>query len=411
LPSSAEAQAWAESVNQTALDNGAAPAIIAGASITGLAFVRSLGRRGVPVFSLDHRPWEVGMLSRYSRPHALPNPAKNPEAWPGFLLEAAEALECKPVLIPTGDPHLRALAPLAESLGQSYSCALPPDGVFGALVDKRSQYRLLAAAGAPLPSAALPTTEAEAACAATQIGLPCIVKPGFGDLWTPRAGQKLVEARTSEDLLSAYRAMSAAGVGALIQELIPGGDDAFYGCICHFSAAGELLACFTKRKLRQYPPRFGNGSYQTSVACPEAAETSIRLLRGMGYRGTAAIEYKLDPRDGRLKLIEINCRAVSGTQLAIDAGVDLPWIVYRDCIGQPLPPATDFAVGRKLVNLSWDARSYLKAGDHSPVGAARWLKSVLQADSDSLFSWRDPGPSIRTLSRVWRRRNRLSQGT
>jgi predicted ATP-grasp superfamily ATP-dependent carboligase len=391
-------------VNQASAQSQRTPAILAGAAVTGLAFVRSLGERGVPVFCLDHRPWEVGMLSRYSRPHVLPDPGEQPGHWARFLLEAARTLQCRPALIPTGDPHLRALVPYAEDLAERYPCVLPPAGVFDALADKRRQYELLAAAGAPLPSASAPADEAEAERAAAAIGLPCLVKPGFSDLWAKRAGgRKLEIVHTLEQLRAAYRAMAAAGAGVLIQELIPGGDDAFFGCICHLGAAGDVRACFTKRKLRQFPPGFGNGSYQISVASPETAETSIALLRRIGYHGTAAVEFKRDPRDGRLKLIEINCRAVSGTRLAIESGVDLPWVVYSDCIGNPLAPATEFAAGRKLVNFSWDARSYLQTGEHSIRGFGRWVKSISEADADSVFSLRDPGPSVRTWSRFWLR--------
>ena len=399
----AEAARWAASIDLAFERSGQTPAIVAGSAVTGLAFVRSLGERRVPVFALDHRGWEVGMLSRYATPLVLPDPAESPKAWVRFLLEAGERLQCRPALIPTGDAHLRPLVAAADRLSEHYSCALPPREVFEALLDKRSQHALLASVGAPLPASVAPGNESEAERAAVEVGLPCLVKPGLGDSWTRRAGAKLEIAQKPDDVRAAYRAMTEAGVGVLVQELIPGGDDAFLGCLCHLDAAGKIQACFTKQKLRQFPPGYGNGSYQVSIHSPQVEEISLALLRRIGYRGTAAIEYKRDPRDGRLKLIEINCRAVSGTQLAIVSGVDLPWIVYRDCIGEPAEPVTDFTAGQRFVNVSWDLQAYLAAGDRSPRGFWRWAKSVIQADGYALISLRDPGPSLRTWSRLWRR--------
>ena len=34
--------------------------------------------------------------------------------------------------------------------------------------------------------------------------------------------------------------MRQAGVSAILQELIPGGDDSFFGCFCYIDQAGEV---------------------------------------------------------------------------------------------------------------------------------------------------------------------------
>ena len=255
-----------------------------------------------------------------------------------------------------------------------------------------------------------PADESEARAAVKEIGLPCIVKPGKGDLWFRRSGSKLQVARTADEAVEWYRAMRQAGVSAILQELIPGGDDSFFGCFCYIDQAGEVRASFTKRKLRQHPANFGNGSYQVSVDSPETAELALVLLEKIGYRGVASVEFKRDPRDGKLKLIEINCRAASGTQMAIDAGVDLPWLVYRDLVGDPLPPVSAFRAGCKFINLSWDAQRFWESGERNPVGFARWAWSVLRADSHAALSLRDPGPAFSLVKRMWSRPSKAESG-
>lgn len=396
-----EPRRLAEEVNEWYRRRGKTPVIVAGSAVTGLAFIRSLGGRGVPVFALDHRPWEVGMHSRFAHPVVLPDPAVSPDAWRDFLLEAGELLDCRPVLIPTGDPHLRALVPAAEHLGRSYPAPLPPGEVYEALSEKRRQYALLRGQGVLMPQFIDVAAEADLRAATASVGFPCLLKPGLGDVWVGRSNSKLELVDSPDAALDAFRRMQAAEVGVIVQELIPGGDDAFHGCFCYLGQDGEVRGAFTKRKVRQYPPRFGNGSYQISVDSPETADLTLDLLSRIGYRGVASVEWKRDPRDGRLKLIEINCRAASGTQLAIDSGVDLPWLVYRDLIGDPLPPVTEFQIGRKFINLSWDARAYAARPDRSIGAFTGWMRSVLQARSHAVVSVRDPGPMWSMLRRAF----------
>ena len=54
-----------------------------------------------------------------------------------------------------------------------------------------------------------------------------------------------------------------------------------------------------------------------------------------------------DPRDGRYKLLEVNPRLWQWHGLAAACGVDLPWIAYRDLVGDPLPPARMHGDGKR----------------------------------------------------------------
>ena len=393
---------WASSINEAVVRRGRIPAIVLGAGPSGLAIVRSLGRRNIPVFSLDARPWELAMHSRFTEAIVLPDPVKCPERWLDFLEEAGGSLDCKPVVIAAGDPHLMLLADGTPRLDSRYRLAVPPAELTAALLDKRRQYRMLQESGAALPMTRWPAGEADALSAAREVGYPCIVKPAYSHLWVRASDAKLSVVGSPAEMETAYRAMAEAGQGLVVQELIPGGDDSFFGFLSYWDTRGRLLAWCTKRKLRQYPPGFGNGSYQVSVDCPEITEQSIGLLRRLNCRGFASIEYKRDSRDGQMKLMEINPRTVSGLQLAIDAGVDLPWIAYRDLIGEELPPATAFRAGVRFVNESWEAKRFWASGRRSPAELLRWLRSLAEARSFAVLSIRDPAPAFSLLARALR---------
>ena len=49
------------------------------------------------------------------------------------------------------------------------------------------------------------------------------------------------------------------------------------------------------------------------------------------------MEFKLDPRDGRYKLLDVNARTWGYHTLGAHAGVDFPYLLYRSATGHPVP--------------------------------------------------------------------------
>jgi D-aspartate ligase len=96
------------------------------------------------------------------------------------------------------------------------------------------------------------------------------------------------------------------------------------------------------------------------------------------------LETKRDPRDGRFKLMEVNPRLWQWHSLAAACGVDLPYIAYRDLVGEPLPPARMHGDGKR-----WAIT--LMAG----------LPIALQRPPyvDAVFARDDPKPSLVQIGR------------
>jgi hypothetical protein len=59
------------------------------------------------------------------------------------------------------------------------------------------------------------------------------------------------------------------------------------------------------------------------------------------------VEFRVDP-EGRPWLMEVNGRFWGSLQLAIDAGVDFPWLLYRLCRGEAVEGPASYEVGRRL---------------------------------------------------------------
>ena len=91
-------------------------------------------------------------------------------------------------------------------------------------------------------------------------------------------------------------------------EFIPGGDDRHCSYYTYIDETGNPLFHFTKRLLRRHRANEGGATYHITDWNPEVAEKGLRLLQHVGLRGLGNVEFKRDPRDGELKLIEVNAR-------------------------------------------------------------------------------------------------------
>lgn len=380
------------------------PVYVLGATTAGLAVMRSLGRRGIPVFALESPPRPPGHYSRYARPILLPDFRENEGAWLDRLLLCADGADPRPVLIPAGDDEVLFVARHRRLLAERFRFNIPNDDALSVACDKALLYRFAAETGVPVPETRFPEGPPdEANPDPGEIGFPCLVKPTRSHLWRRRGGaEKLAVARDRHDLERLYRKMWRPGEPLMIQEIVPGGDNALYGYLSCWDRRSRPLVLFTKRKLRQHPVHFGNGSLQVSERNETTAEQSILLLSALAYSGVASIEYKRDDRDGSFKLLDLNPRTVSGEQLAVDSGVDIPYIHYLDVIGEDAPATPPFREGVKYVHLSWDVQSLLSQRKKGTLPFHRWLLSLAGVRSFALLSLSDPAPSLVLLGRASR---------
>jgi D-aspartate ligase len=383
------------------------PAVILGSSVNALSFARSLGRRRVPVLLLDSERL-LGGFTRYGEFVQLPSAEQHPEEWMDALGFLGSQLETAAVLLPTSDVYCLLVSGQRERLLPRFRFLVPVHRTVEAIVDKGSQYRIAQAAGIPLPRTWFPESAGETRRLSPTLPYPCLLKPYRSHAGRSILGdRKVVLVDSPSGLTAAYERLSASGQPFLIQEIVPGEDSALFGYMAFWDDRGQERAWMTKQKLRQYPLRYGNGSLQMSVDAPEVAELSRRLVRAFDYRGPVGIEFKFDARDGAYRLIEINPRTVSGIQLAIDAGVDLPWIAYRH-LTEAADESADcgrFRVGVTYLNEEWDIQAYWALRKSGALGLWSWLRSIRGAKR-AIGAWDDPLPLLagcgRLLRACWR---------
>jgi len=85
-------------------------------------------------------------------------------------------------------------------------------------------------------------------------------------------------------------------------------------------------------------------------------EAAHALLGSLRWHGVAMVEFKLDPRDGRPKLMEINGRFWNSLPLAVAAGVDFPFLLYRLATEGDVPECFEYRSGVRCRWLVGDAQ-------------------------------------------------------
>jgi predicted ATP-grasp superfamily ATP-dependent carboligase len=377
--------------------------VITASSVNALSFARSLGRRNIPILLLDSDR-HPAVHTRYAHVVKLPPSNADPAAWIDVLTEAGRALKTPGVLIPTSDVHTVLISEHQETLKPFFRFLVPPSAEVRSYVSKRFQIEHARRLRIPVPQTWFPESRAEVERRAAQTVYPCIVKPDRShSAVAALAGRKLLIARSAQELVDAYASLAAGEVPCLVQEIIPGPDTELVGYLGFWNQEAVETAFITKRKLRQFPALFGNGSLQRTEVLPIIADLSRRLLKSLDYRGFASVEFKFDPRDESFRFIEFNPRSSAMNELAVVAGVDFPWIAYRTLIGDPPAPnrGPSFRTGVSCFNEEWDIQAYWELRKQREISFRRWCSS-LRGAHPIIAARDDPGPLIAGIGRAAR---------
>jgi predicted ATP-grasp superfamily ATP-dependent carboligase len=376
-----------------------AGAVVLGGDYQGLGIVRSLGRHGVPAFVIDDER-SIAHLSRYASGLARVADMGDEKRLVADLLRIGRERGLEGwVLYPTRDETVAAISRNRAVLGEFFRVPTDEWDAIRWAWDKRGTYQLAADAGVPAPRTWRPAdlTELEAIDAEP----PFAIKPAIKEHFFYATKAKAWRADDPGQLRELFlKAVDLVGPGeVMIQELIPG-DGLQQYAYCALYEKGRPVATMTARRLRQHPPEFGRAStYVETVEAPEVEALSRRLLERIGYSGLVELEYKLDPRDGRFKLLDFNARTWGYHTIAHGAGVDFPYLLFRRQLEQPV----EFQAARpgvRWVRLLTDLPTAVGEILGGRLGARAYLRSLRRADTEAVFSRADPLPGLAELALI-----------
>lgn len=309
-----------------------------------LAIARALGRARVPVTVGESEESSLAGSSRFCAENVrYPSPLSEGPRFQEFLLERARSGRYR-VLLPLTDITMRLVAEIRDELAAATSVPIPTLEQIAATQDKAEVLRLGQQVGLAIPQTCMTTDLATLHGFAARVGFPVVLKPRFsrvmnGGRWVTGP----VEYADNPDQLTARHAAIHSRIPCpLVQERIEGEARGVF----LLAWKGELKAAFCHRRLREKPPWGGVSVYRESMPLDATlVDRSFALLRSIGWQGAAMVEFKMDDRDGEAKLMEINGRFWGSLQLALDAGMNFPLMLYRLACGEDVPSSFCYRAG------------------------------------------------------------------
>jgi D-aspartate ligase len=368
-------------------------AVVIGGDYQGLGIVRSLGRKGVPVCVIDDER-SIARYSRYTTVAVRASDLRDPGKIVATLLELGHRLDLKGwVLFPTRDEIVAALSMHRSALSEIFHVPTPDWNSIQWIWDKRNTYQLAERLNIPIPATWFPQTVEDLDQISTPF--PVALKPAIKEHFFYATKAKAWRANNKNELRELFqRATSLAGTGEIIiQDLIPG-DGTHQFAYCAFFKDGKAVGSMEARRRRQHPHEFGRAStFVETIDLAALGALSDRFLNAINYYGLVEVEYKLDPRDGQFKLLDVNARTWGYHTLGPSAGVDFPYLLYADQVGT----AVDACRGRpgiSWIRLLTDIPTGIIDVSRGRLALRDYIHSLVSFNTEAVFSWEDPIPGL-----------------
>lgn len=387
---------------------------------SGLAVIRSLGRRGWRVIAADRDPASPGFRSRYTeRSLVYPPPMSRPQEYLQTLWEAADR-EGVDLIVPVTEASILPLTQARGMFEGRCRLALPDQAAWEVTANKQQTIELAQSLGIPAPKTRTVSSADEAKRCAHEFAWPLVIKPQRSQLYHSDGSSeplKVSYAQDAEELVQEV-ARYEGRCAVLLQEYVAGA-----GCgVELLLSEGEPLAAFQHKRLREIPVHGGASAYRESVPLdPLLYDYSLRLMRALRWTGLAMVEFKLG--DAGPKLMEINGRIWGSLPLAVASGVDFPARLVELYLGDGAAasnqltanvPQLSYRVGVRARNLRldllWMGAVLLQRNRHAflPMPRRRQALAAMlglfnpAAKIDS-FTLNDPRPGLAELRGILRK--------
>jgi len=372
--------------------------VLDAAQRSALAVTRSLGRRGIVVYTAEETKHALAGCSCHSRCFFThPSPRLQPDLFIEFLASMVKERQID-LLLPMTE-LTTALLLMHQDVFPDAIIPFPALEHVNALADKSNLIRTAEMLGVPVPRTWFSTEAVQTGHDLASLRFPAVLKPARSWLciqrqWQ-RAGVKFpFNNNELEQLIRSDPVFRDHHY--LIQENVAGEGQGIFAIYDR----GKPLAFFAHRRLREKPPSGGVSVLSESIPVNPVMEKHARtLLDHVGWHGVAMVEFKV-AEDGTPYLMEINTRFWGSLQLAVDSGVDFPWLLYQLACGDQPEVISSYRQGRRLRWLLGDLDSlYLTLRDREHYTVADKLRAVMKFMTPSPFRtrhevnrWSDPRP-------------------
>ena len=304
--------------------------ILGGETGSALGVVRSLGRRGIPIFVGGCYSRPLSGYSKYAK-HRFRYAVKLEEAHQQ-VMETIKRWH-PDVLLPVMD-HAWSLVYARFDDYAKHTKIIPcPDAALRSEVNDKSRLAKIANEhGVLTPKTLRLRSLDETLSLRDELPYPLLLKPVQGS-----SGSGIHKVRDPKELEDALREWETI---PLIQEFVEGEDLE----LTILAAHGNALAGSAYLGLRNYPLPYGPPVAARTIHDERLMAVGTKLLRSLKYHGVAHLDFRRDRRDGEPKLLDFNTRLAGTNEISTCTGVDFAWLLYRMATAQKVEPHFDYEI-------------------------------------------------------------------
>lgn len=367
-----------------------------------LGAVRSLGSAGVRVFAITEGPHVPVAYSRWlTGMFVWRNGDLHPDALRDGLIDVARRIGGRPVVIPTDDRMAIFLAEHQERFRPLMRLPEQAPHVPRLVASKAGLARTCVELGIPTPRVTVPEDWSAALDFCSEVGFPVVGKVAEPDQLANAPIRSTRVLSNRDELAQLWRRMApneGERTALLLQEYIPVGEDWIVHAYRGQDARVQVANSATK--LRSFPAFAGVTTLARVQRNPEVLELAHLVLDRLDYRGIADMDWRLDRRDGRYKLLDLNPRLGAQFRLFVDGyGLDIVQAQHLDLSGRSVPMSSALE-GRTMVVEPLDLRAGLGAYRRAGLTPVHWYRSVRAADEAAWLDTHDALPPAVLATRL-----------
>jgi predicted ATP-grasp superfamily ATP-dependent carboligase len=370
-----------------------------------VAVARSLRKQGIPVDAATFVPSFISSraIGEFRR---VPHPNVDPA---GFVSRIRDYMRegRHDTLIPADDQALMAVTHHYADLNAHVQLACPPPEITSLVLNKALTLQVAQKCGVPTPRSQVIFNSAELHDSVSTMPFPWILKPSKKEMSVEEV--KSLTLSTRDQIALKFPKPQDFSPPMLLQEFCQG-IGVGIELLIH---DGVCRAVFQHRRLKEFPET--GGVSVTAIAeqpNSELVDMARTLLRALSWEGPAMVEFKVDPVNGRVALLEVNGRYWGTLGLPIAAGMDFPFYHWQVLHGEQPSVPEKYSVGTRW---RWTAghlarlNGLLVAAWRSRAARSEVYKIFYSPSSffdtevdDPLVTTSDPMPAVFDLAHILR---------
>lgn len=348
-----------------------------------LPIAKSLSKNGYRLIGTYHDYWSYGAHTRYIH-EKIRMDNLDEEAIVDEIIKIVQDKDIR-IIIPFGDSTAEILSKHKTRLKQYVKFTIPDYDIFMSAYDKNKLMRLCDENHYPHPIT-VDLSDISDNKILVDFPYPALIKP---NITTGGRGMTLVN--SYEEYKDKINAIEAKYGMCHLQQFIPEGGRQIKVQL-FVDNNNEKVFGSVIWKQRYYPEKGGSSCCNVTIDAPELINICRSVLHDLSWDGFADFDLIEDPRDGKMKIMEINPRFPACLGSAMKSGIDYANLLVDYTLCKPLIPS-EYKPGAKLRHIGFEVLWFISSKHRFKTNPNwfKWFSSRLYFQD---FSFTDPLPFI-----------------